>query len=77
MVCFYSQSEKKVSAVAISQDGEYVTFADKFGLVWIVSLKEDRDRKAVPILGHYCSIITSMVLLRITFLFISVNFVLQ
>ncbi|KAJ4753514.1 tRNA (guanine-N(7)-)-methyltransferase non-catalytic subunit [Rhynchospora pubera] len=54
------QSEKKVSAVSISQDSQYVTFADKFGVVWIVSLKEDRDTKAVPILGHYCSIITSM-----------------
>ncbi|KAF3322868.1 tRNA (guanine-N(7)-)-methyltransferase non-catalytic subunit wdr4 [Carex littledalei] len=54
------QSEKRVSAVSISQDSGYVTFADKFGVVWIMSLKEDRDTKAVPILGHYCSIITSM-----------------
>uniref|UniRef100_A0A6V7QY52 tRNA (guanine-N(7)-)-methyltransferase non-catalytic subunit n=1 Tax=Ananas comosus var. bracteatus TaxID=296719 RepID=A0A6V7QY52_ANACO len=59
-------TEKRVSAVAISCDGLYVTFADKFGLVWLVSLGEDVeghalvDNKPVPILGHYCSIITSM-----------------
>lgn len=60
-------TEKRVSAVAVSCDGLYVTFADKFGLVWLVSLGEDVeghalvDNKPVPILGHYCSIITSMV----------------
>ncbi|GMN48825.1 hypothetical protein TIFTF001_017997 [Ficus carica] len=31
-------SEKRVSAVAISDDGSYVCFADKFGVVWIVDL---------------------------------------
>ena len=44
-----------------------VTFADKFGVVWLVTLWEDSaeqvsvDIKPVSILGHYCSIITSMV----------------
>ncbi|KAJ6827099.1 putative tRNA (guanine-N(7)-)-methyltransferase non-catalytic subunit WDR4 [Iris pallida] len=59
-------SEKRVSSVALSHDGQYVTFADKFGAVWIVDLDEDgnkdamADKKAVPLLGHYCSIITSL-----------------
>ncbi|CAD6341424.1 unnamed protein product [Miscanthus lutarioriparius] len=59
-------SEKRVSAVAISNDDLYVTFADKFGVVWLVTLREDSaepvsvDNKPVSILGHYCSIITSM-----------------
>jgi tRNA (guanine-N(7)-)-methyltransferase subunit TRM82 len=60
-------SEKRVSAVAISSDRLYVTFADKFGVVWVVTLREHGgeqvsvDSKPVSILGHYCSIITSMV----------------
>ncbi|GJN23335.1 hypothetical protein PR202_gb10976 [Eleusine coracana subsp. coracana] len=59
-------SEKRVSAVAISTNGLYVTFADKFGVVWLVTLGENGadhvsvDNKPVSILGHYCSIITSM-----------------
>ncbi|CAN6281412.1 unnamed protein product [Urochloa humidicola] len=59
-------SEKRVSAVAISNDDLYVTFADKFGVVWLVTLGGDGkeqasvDNKPVSILGHYCSIITSM-----------------
>lgn len=42
-------------------------FADKFGVVWLVTLREDSaeqvsvDNKPVSIFGHYCSIITSMV----------------
>jgi hypothetical protein len=60
-------SEKRVSAVAISSDGLHVTFADKFGVVWLVTLGENGeeqvsvDSKTLSILGHYCSIITSMV----------------
>lgn len=56
-----------MSAVAINHNGQYVIFADKFGLVWAIALGEDDegqapiDNKAVPILGHYCSIITSLV----------------
>lgn len=55
-------SEKRVTAVAISNDGLYVCFADKFGLVWIVDLnKNSHDKKPMPLLSHYCSIITSLV----------------
>ena len=59
--------EKRVSAVAISNDDLYVTFADKFVVVWLVILREDGaeqvsvHNKPVSILGHYCSIFTSMV----------------
>ncbi|XP_059660481.1 uncharacterized protein LOC132306906 [Cornus florida] len=64
-VCTVS-SEKRVSAVAISNDGLFVCFADKFGVVWVVDLDgfdENQaliNKKAVPILSHYCSIITSL-----------------
>ncbi|KDP21433.1 hypothetical protein JCGZ_21904 [Jatropha curcas] len=65
--CISSVSaEKRVSAVAISNDGLYVCFADKFGVVWVVDL-HDLDgneslvnKKAAPLLAHYCSIITSL-----------------
>ncbi|CAO2826448.1 unnamed protein product [Amaranthus hypochondriacus] len=59
-------SEKRVSAVAISKDEQYVCFADKFGVVWIVDLvgvvenQHVSDKKAVALFGHYCSIITSL-----------------
>lgn len=50
-----------MSAVAISDDGTYVCFADKFGLVWVVDLDPPlRDKKPAPLLSHYCSIITSL-----------------
>ncbi|CAI0400780.1 unnamed protein product [Linum tenue] len=59
-------SEKRVSAVSISNDGLYVCFADKFGVVWVVDI-HDLDvngalsnRKAAPLLAHYCSIITRL-----------------
>lgn len=58
--------EKRVSSVAVSNDGLFVCFADKFGVVWVVSSKENvenqalPDKKAAPILAHYCSIITSL-----------------
>lgn len=65
-----------MSAVAISNDGSYVCFADKFGVVWVVDVdgfNGDQDfvnKKAAPLLSHYCSIITSLVssflLLRIS-----------
>lgn len=60
-------SEKRVSAVAISNDGQHVCFADKFGVVWVVDLRDINgnqavvDKKAAPLLAHYCSIITSLV----------------
>ncbi|KAM0929619.1 hypothetical protein ACQ4PT_001638 [Festuca glaucescens] len=59
-------SEKRVSAVAFSNDGLYVAFADKFGVIWLVTVGEDgegqvsADSNPVSIFGHYCSIITSM-----------------
>ncbi|KAL7198762.1 hypothetical protein ACSBR2_021127 [Camellia fascicularis] len=59
-------SEKRVSAVAISNDGLFVCFADKFGVVWVVDLDGFHEnqalagKKAAPILAHYCSIITSL-----------------
>ncbi|KAK4775163.1 hypothetical protein SAY86_010098 [Trapa natans] len=58
--------EKRVSAIAISNDGLYVCFADKFGVVWLINLEEKDgifslvNEKAVPMLSHYCSIITSL-----------------
>ncbi|KAF9682902.1 hypothetical protein SADUNF_Sadunf05G0156200 [Salix dunnii] len=59
-------SEKRVSAVAVSNDGLYVCFADKFGVVWVVDLhgldgnETLVNKKASPLLAHYCSIITSL-----------------
>ncbi|KAL2935812.1 hypothetical protein RDABS01_018930 [Bienertia sinuspersici] len=59
-------SEKRVSAVAISKDEQYVCFADKFGVVWIVDLvglaenQPGSNKKAAELFGHYCSIITSL-----------------
>ncbi|KAG0494860.1 hypothetical protein HPP92_005854 [Vanilla planifolia] len=58
-------SEKRVSTVAISHDGLFVTFADKFGVVWIYGLEDCQSKsaahkKAVTLLSHYCSIITSL-----------------
>ncbi|PON55236.1 Guanine nucleotide-binding protein, beta subunit [Parasponia andersonii] len=58
-------SEKRVTAVAISHNGLYVCFADKFGVVWIVNLdmpdgQAAVNKKAAPLLSHYCSIITSL-----------------
>lgn len=61
-------SEKRVSAVAITDDGTFVCFADKFGAVYVVNIGDcDKNspspihKKAVPILSHYCSIITRLV----------------
>ncbi|KAJ6352405.1 hypothetical protein OIU76_001600 [Salix suchowensis] len=59
-------SEKRVSAVAVSNDGLYVCYADKFGVVWVVDLhgldgnETLVNKKASPLLAHYCSIITSL-----------------
>ncbi|MED6194796.1 hypothetical protein PIB30_031896 [Stylosanthes scabra] len=64
-VCTVS-SEKRVSAVAISEDGCHVCFADKFGVVWVVDVPGSDghvalgDRKPTPLLSHYCSIIPSL-----------------
>ncbi|KAK7243006.1 hypothetical protein RIF29_37789 [Crotalaria pallida] len=59
-------SEKRISAVAISNDGSYVCFADKFGVVWVVDIsgfdtnQPLLDKRPTPLLSHYCSIITSL-----------------
>lgn len=65
--CLYSvSSEKRVSAIAITDDGQFVCFADKFGVVWVVGLdgfhenQPPINKKASPLLSHYCSIITSL-----------------
>lgn len=65
--CVYTVlSEKRVSAVAVSNDGHYVCFADKFGVVYVVDVKDSSDeqasicKKGTPIFSHYCSIITSL-----------------
>ncbi|KAL1547223.1 tRNA (guanine-N(7)-)-methyltransferase non-catalytic subunit WDR4-like [Salvia divinorum] len=66
--CVYSVvSEKRVTSLAVSGDDKFVSFADKFGVVYVVDIgdydDENRapDRKeAVPILSHYCSIITRL-----------------
>ncbi|CAI9297251.1 unnamed protein product [Lactuca saligna] len=65
--CLYSvPTEKKVSAVAISDNGQFVCYADKFGVVWVVELDELHEnqkpvqKKGSPLLAHYCSIITSL-----------------
>ncbi|KAM7495994.1 hypothetical protein LguiA_020408 [Lonicera macranthoides] len=65
--CLYNvASEKRVTAVAISNDGQFVCFADKFGVVWVVELAGFHEnqalahKKAAPVLAHYCSIITSL-----------------
>ncbi|KAI3801016.1 hypothetical protein L1987_29116 [Smallanthus sonchifolius] len=65
--CLYSVStEKKVSAVAVSDNGQFVCYADKFGAVWVVELDELIENQALlqkkgsPLLAHYCSIITSL-----------------
>lgn len=66
-VIFNRCSEKRVSAVTISNDGLHVCFADKFGVVWVVDLhgldgsQAVHNKKAAPLLAHYCSIITSLV----------------
>lgn len=65
--CLYSvPTEKKVSAVAISENGQFVCYADKFGVVWVVELDQLSEnqtlvqKKGSPLLAHYCSIITSL-----------------
>ncbi|KAK4407155.1 tRNA (guanine-N(7)-)-methyltransferase non-catalytic subunit wdr4 [Sesamum angolense] len=66
--CIYSVvSEKRVTSLAISGDGMFVCFADKFGVVYVVDIGDCNyentapvNKKAVPILSHYCSIITRL-----------------
>ncbi|EPS58344.1 hypothetical protein M569_16472, partial [Genlisea aurea] len=60
-------SEKRVNSLAISNDERFICFADKFGVVHLVDLRDYKssdsfpiNKKAVPILAHYCSIITRL-----------------
>uniref|UniRef100_A0A7N0SYE8 tRNA (guanine-N(7)-)-methyltransferase non-catalytic subunit n=1 Tax=Kalanchoe fedtschenkoi TaxID=63787 RepID=A0A7N0SYE8_KALFE len=59
-------AEKRVTAVAISKDGLFVCYADKFGTVWVFGLDEAEEnqklktKKPVALLAHYCSIITRL-----------------
>ncbi|KAG6400807.1 hypothetical protein SASPL_137650 [Salvia splendens] len=60
-------SEKRVTSLAVSGDDKFVTFADKFGVIYVVDIGDYNeenlapvDKKAVPILSHYCSIITRL-----------------
>lgn len=63
-----SVSEKRVTSLAISGDEKFVCFADKFGVVYVVDIGDYNNEnlapvntKGVPILSHYCSIITRLV----------------
>ncbi|KAF3796089.1 tRNA guanine-N7-methyltransferase non-catalytic subunit [Nymphaea thermarum] len=59
-------AEKRVSSVALSSNGSFLTFADKFGVIWVVEVdvaeksSSPITKVATPIFGHYCSIITSL-----------------
>ncbi|KAK6164655.1 hypothetical protein DH2020_001519 [Rehmannia glutinosa] len=60
-------SEKRVTSLAISNDEMFVCFADKFGMLYVVDIRDYNyenqgsvNKKAVPILSHYCSIITRL-----------------
>ena len=58
------QSPKKITAAIFSNDGSSAVFADKFGDVLTANLQPNispqTQRPAVPLLGHLCSIITSL-----------------
>eukprot|EP01018_Ginkgo_biloba_P022016 Gb_28259 [translate_table: standard] len=60
------RSEKRVSATSFSRDGRFLMFADKFGVVWIMTtLNADNGlncklNNAEPLLAHCCSIITGL-----------------
>eukprot|EP00897_Mesotaenium_endlicherianum_P009048 jgi/Mesen1/8171/ME000438S07266 len=51
---------KKVSAAAFSADGQWVTYADKFGAVSVMATSDSCPHEAVQLLAHCCSIITSL-----------------
>ncbi|KAL6564378.1 hypothetical protein OROMI_015828 [Orobanche minor] len=66
--CFCSVvAEKRVTSLAISRDEMFVCFADKFGVVYVMDIRDydyenpnTISKKAAPILSHYCSIITRL-----------------
>ncbi len=56
------QSPKKVTAAIFSNDSSLVVFADKFGDVLTAKLQpgQSQEGSAAPLLGHLCSIVTSL-----------------
>ena len=58
-------ANKKISALSFSHNGEWLLYADKFGVVYVVSTRSDEHTalhdKSVQLLAHCCSIITSVV----------------
>ena len=63
MMC--SKSPKKVTAAVFSNDSSIVAFADKFGDVLTASVlpqvhPEPEESSAALLLGHLCSIVTSL-----------------
>ena len=59
------RSEKRVSAVSFSLDGQFLIFADKFGVVWVTTIVNAdnlncKTDKMDPLLAHCCSIITGI-----------------
>lgn len=50
---------KKVSAAAFSFDGNWLVFADKYGVLSVLSA-ESNEGSPVQLLGHCCSIITDL-----------------
>lgn len=66
-----------MTSLAVSGDDKFVSFADKFGVVYVVDIGHyDEDnlapiKKGVPILSHYCSIITRLVCHFVFGLFVS------
>jgi tRNA (guanine-N(7)-)-methyltransferase subunit TRM82 len=66
------RSEKRVRAVSFSLDGQFLIFADKFGVVWVTTtVNADnlncKTDKADPLLAHCCSIITGLCVLGCNF----------
>lgn len=59
-----SKSPKKVTAAVFSACSSLIAFADKFGDVLTAGLQSEHDLQAEPIaaplLGHLCSIVTSL-----------------
>ncbi|KAJ7541827.1 hypothetical protein O6H91_10G078700 [Diphasiastrum complanatum] len=59
-------SSKKVSAITFSHCSQYLMFADKFGVVYVVAIKiteegdENINPEPVQLFGHCCSIITGL-----------------
>ena len=58
------QSAKKITAAIFSQDGKFAVFADKYGDVAAAKLHSNNTKEAAcaatPLLGHLCSIVTSL-----------------